>query len=530
MGLMQTAAQIWRDFVTDGVPSSGRAKPKKSDIRAWGAWVEQIIAAFLGTGGLVYSSRSSLFADLAHAANSSAWVIGDATVPYNGVYMKVGGSGSGSWTRVSDLPFSFILAADTGAGTPNAIQATSSIPISGSALVIMNVFEGTTGSPVTVSFNGGPALTIKTNSGNNIAPGGLVAGMQLLGVVSGNTFRLVSDQVSSAIIALAEAQAALAYAWAEGTLPGGAGTRSSKEWAQIAAGAAFGLVPVSGVGDGSTNTLTLPLDPGFAANVVIAIDGVNQQPGVAFTVSGTTLTWTEAPPAGLSIFGFIITATQVSIGAPDNNTVSTAKMVDNAVTLAKFQDIGTKKIVGRNTAGTGDPELLDFTAAGLAMLQAADVAAQRTLLAVAGTVVGSASGAYTANADITAAIPLDNTIPQSGEGTQIISFSYTPKSATNKLRFHFSGQFACSTAANAVIAIFTGGTNAIAATAVYMAGAGFTADGTLDAEAVAGGTSAITISVRVGTAAGTMRLNGSATAALFGGVSTAMLIVEEIQV
>ena len=99
MGLMQTAAQIWRDYVTDGVPSSGRQKPKKSDIRAWGAWVESIINAFISTGGLIYTSRASLFADLARVANTIAWVIGDATAAYNGVYMKVGASGTGSWTR-----------------------------------------------------------------------------------------------------------------------------------------------------------------------------------------------------------------------------------------------------------------------------------------------------------------------------------------------------------------------------------------------------------------------------------------------
>ncbi|PII38691.1 hypothetical protein T190_17060 [Sinorhizobium meliloti CCBAU 01290] len=32
--------------------------------------------------------------------------------------------------------------------------------------------RGETASPVTVSFNGGSALTIKTNSGNDVAVGG----------------------------------------------------------------------------------------------------------------------------------------------------------------------------------------------------------------------------------------------------------------------------------------------------------------------------------------------------------------------
>lgn len=33
-----------------------------------------------------------------------AWVLGEATVANNGIYRKIGGSGTGSWTRVADLP------------------------------------------------------------------------------------------------------------------------------------------------------------------------------------------------------------------------------------------------------------------------------------------------------------------------------------------------------------------------------------------------------------------------------------------
>ena len=200
-----TMAEVARDYETDGVPSSGSHKIKKGDMRNWGAWVEGVINAFTANGGLIYSTKAAMDADLAHGANSMAWVIGDATVGNNGIYRKNGASGTGSWTRVADLPFSFIIASDVGAGTPNAIQATTSIPVSGSALVWTNVFEANTASPVTISFNGGSALTMKTNTGNDIVAGGLVAGMIVLGIVSGSTFRLLSDQVSASIVAAAEA-------------------------------------------------------------------------------------------------------------------------------------------------------------------------------------------------------------------------------------------------------------------------------------------------------------------------------------
>lgn len=215
---MVTANEVYRDYETDGVPSSGFHEVKKSDVRRLLTGYEGIINAFLSDGGLIYTSKAALDADLAHGANSSAWVIGDATVANNGIYRKIGASGVGSWTRVADLPFSFIIASDTGAGTPNAIQATTSIPVSGSALIWTNIFEDNTASPVTISFNGGSGLTIKTNSGNDVAPGGLVAGMIVLGIVSASTFRLVSDQASAAVLADAENFANIALAAANNNL------------------------------------------------------------------------------------------------------------------------------------------------------------------------------------------------------------------------------------------------------------------------------------------------------------------------
>ncbi|MBB3743741.1 hypothetical protein FHX10_003240 [Rhizobium sp. BK591] len=231
------AAVVFDDYNTSGVPASGNKKVKKTEARAWGLWLESFITAIGANSGSVFTTRAALFADLAHVANSMAWVIGDTTVAYNGIYRKSGASGTGSWTRVGDLPYSFITAIDAGAGTPNAIQATSTLPISSSALVLMNIFEDNTASPVTVAFNGGSTLTVKSNSGNNISAGGLAAGMQVLGIVAGSEFRLVSDQVSAAIIADAEAAAATAVA--------SAATATSAAATAVAAATSLTNIPVT---------------------------------------------------------------------------------------------------------------------------------------------------------------------------------------------------------------------------------------------------------------------------------------------
>ncbi|MGO7922018.1 hypothetical protein ACC755_22960 [Rhizobium ruizarguesonis] len=231
----QSLVQIFRDYVVDGVSSSGKNKPKKSDLRSWGAWIESIVTAFTSTGGLIYSSLALLNADLAHGANSMAWVIGDATVANNGVYRKNGASGSGSWTRLADLPYSFVKLADAGAGTPNAIQLTSSIPTSASVLRIANIFEANAGN-VTISENGDAAKSLLTNSGNQIAPGGLLAGMMIAYIDNGSAFRLINDQVSAAIVAAAEAAQAAAE-----------GARDDAEAAAVAAIAAAAGVSLPAV-------------------------------------------------------------------------------------------------------------------------------------------------------------------------------------------------------------------------------------------------------------------------------------------
>nr|WP_246790703.1 glycoside hydrolase family 55 protein [Rhizobium leucaenae] len=71
---------------------------------------------------------------------------------------------------------------------------------------------------MTISFSGGSALTVKTNTGNDVAAGGLTSGMVVLGIVSGSTFRILNDQVSSAIVAAAEAAQAAAEAAAAAAL------------------------------------------------------------------------------------------------------------------------------------------------------------------------------------------------------------------------------------------------------------------------------------------------------------------------
>jgi hypothetical protein len=70
------------------------------------------------------------------------------------------------------------------------------------------------------------------------------------------------------------------------------------------------------------------------------------------------LSYVQANTTPASIGALATTAGAVGATNLASNSVTTAKIADNNVTLAKLPDIATASILGRTTAGTGDPEVL----------------------------------------------------------------------------------------------------------------------------------------------------------------------------
>jgi len=588
-----TAAVVFDDYNTHGIPSSGTKKVKKSEARSWGAWLESFLTAVGANSGLVFQSRALLFADLAHAANSMAWVINDPTVAYNGIYQKVGASGVGSWTRVGDLPYSFNVAFDVGAGTSNAIQATTSVPVSPYQIIVLNVFETNTGTPVTISlngdaaltvkdfsgddlvqnelpaggvvtgvisgstfrllydqkypyakavnsgagtanaivatipvgvdfsdsniliglpivatntatpvtvtFNGGSALTIKTMAGNNPVVGGLPAGVTLLGFVTGGTFRLLSDQASAAVLAAAEAAAALAADYAD---------LARNNW----------VVNGPYTGTGAQADYLLTIDPGSANNMFVVVGGVNQMSSdVAYTLvySGSDAYIRINVPLDVKFEVRISNA--IPIGTPSDGTVTTPKLGAKAVTYAKMQDVSaTLRLMGRATAGAGVME--ELTAAQL-----------RDLFLPAGSPIDSLVTVSNAVVSTGSTIPFDTSIPQNTEGLQVLTATFTPKSITNKLRIRFSCAVTNSGVAGVAMAMFNGGASAVktAYTTVPAAGSMQQLDG--EFEYTPGVLTAQTISLRLGGSAGTTYMNTNGATAFFGGTQSLVMTIEEIK-
>lgn len=204
--MVEKAEQIFRDFETDGVPASGKHKPRKSDIRIWGRWLEDNIKAGYTNGGLIFDTKANLNLSLAHDANASAWVVADGA--NNGIYRKIGASGTGSWSKIADLPYSVIYAQNAGTGTADAVEATSAVPISTSphAQLISVPFTDPNTGAMTLSINGETPRPLVTNTGAAIPAGYITAGMSVLVQIdSDGNYRLFSYGDASAIQAAVEA-------------------------------------------------------------------------------------------------------------------------------------------------------------------------------------------------------------------------------------------------------------------------------------------------------------------------------------
>ncbi len=138
---------------------------------------------------------------------------------------------------------------------------------------------------------------------------------------------------------------------------------------------------------------------------------------------------------------------------------------------------------------------------------------------------------YTANTDLTVIIPRDDTIPQNTEGTQILTATITPQSATSKVRITATVNGAASSSGAALIAALfkDAGANAIYGQVFTSFTTSVPNVITLVYEEVPGDTSAHTYNIRVGAAFSfTMRCNGGGSGRLLGGVMSCTMVIEEI--
>jgi len=258
----------------------------------------------------------------------------------------------------------------------------------------------------------------------------------------------------------------------------------------------------------------------------VEIDGTNStvktnvltsQSGTTITVpTGKVLTVTDA--AGLTING-------VAPLSSANDSVTTAKIINNAVTLAKMAGGTDGQIITYDASG--DPVAVGPGTSGQ-ILTSAGAGAPPTF-AAGGKIVQVVNVTDSTLGTGTTIIPQDGSVPQNTEGDEHMTVAITPTNASNKLLIlvtlntDHSGAIISRT-----MALFQDSTaNALAATGT----ASDTNNGptalSLNHYMTAGTTSATTFKIRVGgNASGTSSVNGSNSSIVWTVGATSMTIME----
>ena len=271
-------------------------------------------------------------------------------------------------------------------------------------------------------------------------------------------------------------------------------------------------------GDGSTVAFTLEQVVTQDEDVLVSVDGVVQEPSVAYAVSsGTTLTFTAAPSSnsGNNIFVYYLASQAGTIGHPSSQALSaTSGTFSGNIIIPNAGNIGS----------VGDTDAISIASNGVVTFSQTPVGDNT------GTMVQVVNVQTGAVATGTTVIPLDDTIPQITEGDEFMTLAITPTSASNKLRIEVLVNCASSTTTDTKIALFVGTTaNALSVSDIYGT-ADWRKQLKINHYMTAGATSELTFRVRGGGSGGTFTLNGYGGARKFGGTFISSITITEIAV
>jgi len=252
-------------------------------------------------------------------------------------------------------------------------------------------------------------------------------------------------------------------------------------------------------GTGSQTAFTLSVTPGSENNTFVFISGVYQQKDT-YSVSGTTLTFSEAPPLGTDNIN-IMTGTLLTIGTPSDATVTLAKLAFTVDQLLPTQSgAAGKALISDGTNATfGFQNIMQQTRAS-------------TVSYLTGTTQ----------------IPFDDTIPQNTEGTEFLTCAITPKSATSKLVIHAVFNIASDAQVNTTMALFQDSTADATSGVFKLIPASASEQLSLLFSMTSGTTSSTTFKIRVGGGgASTIQINGVSGGRFLGGVAVSSITVTE---
>lgn len=289
-----------------------------------------------------------------------------------------------------------------------------------------------------------------------------------------------------------------------------------------------------------TGTITLAAGDGISLSPTYNGNGLGT---VTVSASGTSTAggWTDTGTQTQSIVGYPINCRgTVTLNEGYGISGMTDADVPNTITLDNLNQITTRNFSVLQGTATDIQVADNITLTNITQIETRPLSSLTgtvtPVMLPSGCIVGSAYGSnttFSSWATSAALIPYDNTIPQSSEGVQLLTASYTPGSTTTRLKIKAIAYISSNeTNANCVLALFKDsetGARACGQTG-YVHDGGVAAPAVIEYDIVSPGTSAATWKLRGGASISGSNLftvNGSYAAAKLGGTLITSLSVQE---
>lgn len=366
------------------LPISGNA-----DVAKWSLLVDAATATAAAASASASATSASGSASTATTKASEAAASAAASLASKNAAAtsetNAAGSASTATTKASEASASASAALASQNAAAASEAAASAVIASGMYSAVQDktgnytVVVGDAGDLIRINSSGGAAtVTLPAISGASITDGFKVAIVKWSGDANAVTVqRSSTDLINGSATYILDAQYKSATFVAD---------KETNTW--FAAGTGGGgtnVIVDTFSGNASTTAFTLSGDPGSKNNTAVYIGGV-YQPKSQYSLSGTTLTFTAAPPLGTNNIE-VVWSTPLAIGTPSDGTVTTAKIADANVTTAKIADgsITLAKLLSSIYGTSGANKLLQLDAAG--KLPAID-GSQLTGISASGRLIG----------------------------------------------------------------------------------------------------------------------------------------------
>ena len=266
-------------------------------------------------------------------------------------------------------------------------------------------------------------------------------------------------------------------------------------------------------GDGSTTAFTLDIAPSSVFDIEVFVENVRQDPNSAYGISGTTLTFTGAPPSGTNNIYVVHQAKAVgTIDVPASGVVP-ASLASNIIS-------------GQTELAVPPATTDEFLISDAGTLKRIDAS-----LVVGNTkqIVTTQTGAVATG---TTLFPEDDTIPQNTEGDQYMSLAITPKLSTSRLLITAQVFGSVSSGTRWGIGLFKDSTaDALSFATAFVKDATSMATCYIEHSLISGSTSEQTFKIRAGAfGSATFTFNGQSGSRKFGGTILSSIHITEIEV